>query len=314
MNYFFLYFITAFIWGSTWLAIHFQLGSVSPLWSLAYRFAIATVALWFYCFLTCRSLKFNSKQHNAIALQGLLMFSLNYVLYYFSAMYLNSGILAVIFATIILMNIFNSRLFFKTPIDLPLFLAAIIGLLGLVQVFWSEFSKLHAAGGDVKSFGLGLVLAVAATYIASLGNMASAYTLRVYRLPIIESNTLGMTYGTLYLAAFAIIFGIEPNFDFSLIYSGSLIYLGLFGSVIAFGTYISLLNQIGPERVAYVFVVTPIVALLLSTWFEDFHWSIGTFIGLFFVLLGNILVLNKKYFSARRERDQLPKIGEELTD
>ncbi len=299
MNYFFLYFITAFIWGSTWLAIHFQLGNVSPLWSLAYRFTMAAVLLWIYCFFTKRSLKFNRKQHGAIALQGLLMFSLNYILYYFSAIYLNSGVLAVVFATIIIMNIFNSRLFFKTPIDLPLFLAAIIGLLGLTQIFWSEFSKLYAVGGDLKNFGLGLVLAIVATYIASLGNMASAYTLKVHNLPVIESNTIGMAYGALCLTIFAVLSGIHPTFDISLTYVSSLIYLGLFGSVIAFGTYFVLLNQIGPERVAYVFVLTPIIALILSTFFENFHWSIGTFVGLFFVLLGNVLVLNKKYFAQK---------------
>lgn len=298
MNYL-LYFITAFIWGSTWLAIHFQLGDVSPLWSLAYRFAMATFLLWGYCLFTKRSLKFNPKQHNAIALQGLFMFSLNYTLYYFAAMYVNSGILAVVFATIIFMNIFNSRLFFKTPIDLPLFCSAVIGLLGLTQVFWSEFEKISFAGGNIKNFIIGVILAVIATYVASLGNMISAYILRTHHLSVIESNTLGMGYGTIYLTAFAILLGIEPHFNFSLIYTSSLIYLGLFGSVIAFGTYFSLLNQIGPERVAYVFVLTPVVALVLSTFFENFTWRLETFIGLFFVLLGNVLVLNKKYFSAK---------------
>lgn len=311
MNYFFLYFVTVFIWGSTWLAIHFQLGNVSPLWSLVYRFAMAACLLFIYCLFTKRSLKFNAKQHNAIALQGLLMFSLNYTLYYFAAMYLNSAILAVIFATIILMNIFNSRLFFKTPIDLSLCSAAVIGLLGLVQVFWSEFQKIALEGGDLQNLGFGLLLGVVATYIASLGNMASAYILRVHRLPVIETNTLGMAYGTAYLAAFAIILGIEPNFNFSWTYTSSLLYLGVFGSVIAFGTYFSLLNRIGPERVAYVFVLTPIVALILSTFFENFHWSAGTFIGLFFVLLGNVLALNKKYFAAKNA--YTPKAGEELT-
>lgn len=312
MNPLFFYFSTAFIWGSTWLAIHFQLGHVSPIWSLAYRFLMAASLLWCFCRLTQRSLKFTQREHNAMALQGLLMFSLNYVLYYFSAMYANTGILAVVFATIILMNIFNSRLFFKTKIDLPLCCAAGIGLLGLVQVFWSEFHQLYLNDGDLHRFSLGILLAILATYVASLGNMVSAYMLRKLHLPMIESNTVGMAYGALYLVAFAILLGISPKFDPSWLYTGSLIYLGVFGSVIAFGMYFSLLNQIGPERVAYVFVLTPIIALIFSTFFEGFQWSIGTVIGLFFVLLGNVLVLNKNYFAAKPS--QSTQLGQKLTD
>jgi drug/metabolite transporter (DMT)-like permease len=313
MNYLFMYCITVLIWGSTWIAIHFQLGTVSPLWSIVYRFALSACLLGIYCLLTKRSLKFNASQHAAIALQGLLLFSLNYILYYFSAMYLNSGVLAVIFATIILMNIFNSRIFFKTPFDLTLCVAAIIGLLGLAQIFWSELHKILWQGGNLKNFIIGIVMAVAATYLASLGNMASASTLRLHRLPVIESNTLGMAYGTVYTAFIAFFFGGPPTFDFAWAYCIPLIYLSLFGSVIAFGTYLSLLNRIGPERVAYVFVLTPIVALLLSTFFENFHWSIGTFTGLLFVLFGNILVLNRKYL-AFKDSNTLQEVSKEVTE
>lgn len=297
MNYFFMYIITVLIWGSTWLAIHFQVGTVSPLWSIAYRFALSACLLWIYCLVTKRSLKFNWVQHKAIALQGFLLFSLNYILYYFSALYINSGILAVVFATIILMNIFNSRLFFKTPIDLTLCIAAVIGLLGLTQIFWSELQKVLLQNGDLQRFTIGITMGVLATYIASLGNMASVATLRLRQLPVVESNTLGMVYGTFYTVIIALFSGDSLGFDWSWTYASSLLYLSLFGSVIAFGAYLTLLHRIGPERVAYVFVLTPVVALVLSTFFEGFHWSLGTFVGLVFVLVGNILVLNRKHLS-----------------
>lgn len=293
MNYLFFYFLTVLIWGSTWLAIHFQVGIVSPLWSVVYRFALATVALWLYCLFTRRSLKFNATQHKMIALQGFLLFSLNYTLYYFASIYLNSGILAVVFATILLMNIFNSRMLFKTPLELPLCIGAFIGLLGLIVVFWAELHKTILLGKDITELTIGLLLAIAATYFASLGNMASTSILRTHNLPVVETNTLGMAYGTGYTLTAALLLGGAPSFDFSWLYIGSLIYLGIFGSIIAFGAYLSLLNKIGPERAAYTFILTPLVALGLSTLFEDFDWHIGTLLGLSCVLLGNVLVLKR---------------------
>ena len=141
--------------------------------------------------------------------------------------------------------------------------------------------------------------------------MVSAYTLKVHRLPL-SKPTRWEWVTERFILRICHSIRHRTSLRFSWTYSSSLIFLGIFGSVIAFGTYFSLLNQIGPERVAYVFVLTPIIALVLSTLFEDFHWSIGTFAGLFFVLLGNVLALNKKYFSAKKP--DLPEIAKELLE
>lgn len=288
-----LYAITVLIWGSTWLAIHFQLGNVAPAWSVAYRFAIAAGLLFLYCLLTKKNLRFSLKEHKAMMLQGALLFSINYILYYVGTGYFVSGVVSIIFASIIVMNIINSHLIFGTPLSGKVIIGAAIGLGGLGVMFTSQWQHLTQQHYGIKHIAMGLVVCFSATLFASLGNMVSLHNQKL-KLPIIQSNAFGMIYGTLIVVLFAIVCGDQPTFDYSFRYVGSLLYLAIVGTVLAFGAYLQLLGRIGPERAAYAFVLLPIVALALSTGFEGFQWNGLTVIGIALVLLGNGLVLATK--------------------
>lgn len=288
-----LYAITVLVWGSTWLAIHFQIGSVAPTWSVAYRFGIATAILFAYCLLTKLNLKFSRREHAAMALQGMLLFSINYILYYVGSMYFVSGLLSVIFATIIIMNIINSRIFFKTPLVPQVIFGAVLGLCGLGVVFSSQWQSFHLEQYGLRHLLLGLAVSFTATLTASFGNMASLYNQKL-KLPIIQSNAYGMFYGTIIVVIIALVLGHKPTFDYSTQYVGSLLYLAIIGTVLAFGAYLQLLGRIGPERASYAFVLLPIVALGLSTGFEGFQWNIMTVAGMVLVVIGNGLVLLAK--------------------
>lgn len=292
LNYF-LYTVTVLIWGSTWLAIHFQIGNVPPTWSVAYRFALSSTILLIFCLMTKRSLRFSAREHRAMALQGTFLFSLNYILYYVGTMYFVSGIVAIIFASIIIMNIINSRIFFGTPLVGKVILGAIIGLIGLSTVFSSQWSQFTAQHYTIDHIIKGLIVCFTATLMASFGNMASLYNQQL-KLPIIQSNAFGMAYGTIIVIIIALLFGHQPSFDWSTRYVASLLYLSIIGSVLAFGIYLQLLRRIGPERAAYAFVLLPIVALALSAGFEDFHWNLWSILGMVLVLFGNGLVLASK--------------------
>ena len=139
----------------------------------------------------------------------------------------------------------------------------------------------------------GLLWSIAGTLLASIGNMASASNQR-RGLPVLQANAYGMTYGAVFMLAFAVIGGSQFNFDSSPLYVGSLIYLALFGSVIAFGCYLTLIGRIGPDKAAYATVLFPLIALGLSTIFEDYQWSVGAIVGMVLVLFGNVLVLSRK--------------------
>lgn len=286
MPYQLLYLFTVLIWGSTWLAITFQLGVVDPIWSVAYRFALAAAVLMVFCLVTRRRLRFGLSDHGFMALQGTFLFSINYILFYFSIEHVTSGLIAVIFSTIVFMNIFNGAILLRTPIRAHVLAGASLGLLGITLVFWPEFRAFSASSETL----VGVSLAIAATWFASVGNVASLRNQRA-NLGVIESNTFGMAYGAALTTIVAWGVGAELRFDWSLSYISSLIYLSVVGSVIAFGCYLSLLGRIGADRAAYAGVMFPIVALVLSTLFEDYTWSGPAFIGIALVLAGNLLVL-----------------------
>lgn len=286
-----LFFITTLIWGSTWLAIQYQLGEVSPLWSLIYRFGFAAVILLTYCFLRQESLLFNKKQHAWIAFQAFFMFFLNYVLFYFASDYFISGIVATIFAILIIMNIINGRIFLKNTIELKTVIGALVGISGLICVVWSEVLRLEDQDG--WTIFEGLALSIGATMSASLGQIV--FMTNVKRgLPVIQINALGYAYGSFFTLIVALIFGHIPTFDWSWTYISSLVYLSFFGTVIAFLAYLTLAKRIGPEKSAYAFVLLPIIAMGLSSLFEDLTWTVHTAIGMALVLVGNVLVMSKK--------------------
>ncbi len=288
---------TILIWGSTWLAIKYQLGSVAPAWSVTYRFTLAALLLLSWCLATGRSLRFSRSQHLFIALQGVLLFALNYYLFYLAEERITSGLAAVVFSTIVFMNLINGRIFLGSAIELKVVLGGLMGIAGLAFLFWPEMQAV-AFSGPVMS---GLLLCLAATYLASLGNILSARNQKS-GLPVIQTNALGMTYGAICMALLAWQSGSPASFEFSASYLISLIYLALFGSVIAFGCYLTLVGRIGAGKAAYCTLFFPVVALLLSTIWEGYHWTSQALIGSGLILCGNFLALNKK--SLRRAKPQ----------
>lgn len=283
-----LYLITVLIWGSTWLAIKFQLGIVPPALSIVYRFTIAAGILWFYTSFRRLPMRFSRRQHAFIALQGFFLFSLNYVLVYLAEGTLTSGLVAIVFSGIVITNVIFSAIILKDPIRLRVILGGLIGLLGLVFVFWSELRSFDLSSGRA----LGLTFAICATLSASLGNIVAARNQRS-GLPVLQSNTLGMTYGTIFTLLLVLFQGTELTFDPSASYIISLVYLALFGSVIAFGTYLTLLGRIGPGRAAYVTILFQIVALALSTIFEGLIWNLQAVLGVVLILAGNVIAVSK---------------------
>lgn len=283
-----LFSIPTLIWGSTWLAITFQLGVVDPLVSVFYRFLLAAIILFIYCSLIKMNLKYNAKQHLFMALQGTFLFGINYWLVYMAEEHLKSGLVAVIFSTIIFLNIFNGLIFLKSKIRLNVLSSALIGFVGIILVFNDEIINFNFSSNKSSA----LILAFLSVGIASLGNITSAYNQR-NKLPVVQTNAYGMLYGSLLMLVLVFITGTPISFDASLPYISSLIYLALFGSVIAFWGYLTLLGKIGADRAAYVTLVFPIIALLLSTFFEEYTWSLIAFIGIALITAGNFLMLKK---------------------
>jgi drug/metabolite transporter (DMT)-like permease len=284
-----LYATTVLIWGSTWLVITFQLGAVDPILSVAYRFTLASLLLLAFATLRKINLRFTARQHVSFGLQGALLFSLNYLLVYLAELRLTSGLVAVIFSTLVFMNILIGALFLGTPVRLNVVVGAIFGLVGVSLVFLPELSAFSLQD---RGF-LGMLLSLGGTLFASIGNIVAARNQRE-GLPVVQTNAFGMGYGAILMFAIALIAGTPFRFEMTPTYIASLAYLAVFGSIIAFGAYLTLLGQIGADRAAYASLLFPLVALGISTLFEGYRWSIPALAGVSLVLAGNFLVLSRR--------------------
>lgn len=281
-----LYLAAVLIWGSTFFAIRFQVGTVDAQVSVAWRFALAALILFGWCRLRGLPLRFSPRQHLWMALQGLMLFCINYILVYWATTRLTSGLIAVIFSTIVLMNIVNSALFLRSRVQPSMIVGALFGLAGIALIFRPELMNLNLKSSSLTGMGL----ALAGTWVASLGNTLSARN-QLNGLPVIQSNAWGMAYASVLLLLALAVQGIPLAIPTTPSYLLALLYLALFGSVLAFGAYLTLVGRIGPEKAAYTMVLFPIVALGISTLFEDYHWQLDSALGVALVLLGNVIII-----------------------
>lgn len=297
----FLYTVTVLIWGSTWLAIEFQLGVVAPEVSIVYRYALAAAVMFFFCKIRGLSLVFNLKYHLWFALLGLFLFCLNYVMAYHAQIYITSALAAITFSTMIWINIVLSRLFFGTRAGKRVLIGALLGIVGILVLFVPRIENL-ALTDDVV---YGSFLALLGATMASLGNMVSQGAQK-RALPVMQSNAWSMLYGAILTAGIALYQGQTFNFDATFTYIVSLAYLAVFGSVIAFWAYLTLLGRIGAHKAGYATVLFPVVALLLSTLFEGLRLDLPIILGTALVLIGNVFVLERKTRLPVEHTDERP--------
>lgn len=283
-----LFIVPALIWGSTWYVIKFQLGQVDPLWSVCYRFLSAGLILLAYALIRKVNLKFSLVEHGRMALQGLLLFGVNYWLVYEAEEELTSALVAIAFSTIIFFNIFFGTLLFRRKTVKKVYLGAGLGLFGTVTLFYNDLTGVQYEALPVYS----AVVCVLSVVVASVGNLTSAAN-QSRGIPVLQANGFGMVYGAVGMALIATFSGIPPTFDFQSDYLFSLLYLSVFGSITAFGAYLTLIGQIGPDRAAYVMITIPVTALVISVFLEGYElngWSVA---GVALILIGNLIVLRK---------------------
>ena len=288
MNNHFLYLITVVVWGSTWIAINYQLGDVALEASITYRFALAAFVLFLFAKIKQLPMQFSLKQHGIFAAFGICLFGLNYLLLYSAQQHINSALTCIAFSTLMIMNIVNARIFYKTKITTQVYVGGAFGLFGIVTLFWPQLTDISIGAATL----LGLGMCLLGTFSASIGNMLSIKNQK-NNVPIVSANAWGMLYGAIFTGLAVILQGKQFSFSFEVAYLTSLIYLSLFGSVIAFGCYLTLMTRIGAHKTSYANILFPAIAVLISTVVEGFHWSEYTVIGLSCILLGNLVVLTK---------------------
>jgi drug/metabolite transporter (DMT)-like permease len=277
------------IWGSTWLAITFQLGRVAIEVSVFYRFLIASLLIFAYCLARRLPLRYGARQHAWIALLGIFMFSVSYIFVYYAEAHVVSGLVAVGYSASPLLCMLGMRLFFATPMTARMLLGSLMGIAGITLVFWPELSHFRS-DGDAR---LGALFTALAVVVSTFGSMV-AHRNQQAELPLWQTMAWGMLYGSAFSLAVALATGESLAFEATVPYVFSLLYLSILGSIVAFACFLTLLERIGAARAGYIGVMVPIMALLVSAAFEGFKWHAFTWIGIAISVAGNIIVLRGK--------------------
>ena len=289
MNNLTLFGITLFCWSPTWYIIKFQLGYVDPLVSVFYRFFAAAIIIFIYLLIKKKNLKFSLNHHVWFLLFGIFLYSLNYVFFYLSNTYLISAFPAIVFSTVVIMNILGETFYFKKKPSFKTLIGATIGMLGIIIIFNNEIFNFSLSNGT----HIGLFLAFLGTFCASTGNMIYQRNLN-NNFPLIETIAYAMLYGSLVTLLITQIKNTQLLFEYTFSYIASLVYLSIVGSIFAFIFYLKLLERVGAGRAGYVGVVMPVLALLISTLFENLEWQTDLIVGLPILIIGAVLVINQK--------------------
>jgi len=281
-----LFLLCTVIWGTTWYAITWQFGTVAPEVSVAYRHGAAALILAAACMATRRTLRFSPRDHAFVALQGMLMFGWSYLSIYWAEQHAASGLVAVLFTTMVFMSPVGMWLFFRQRLSARTFVAAALGVTGVALLFLPELRGLHRGGALALGVGFGLL----APLFSTAGNLVAVRNTRA-GLPILSVTAIGMAYGAATAAAAALVQGLPWSFDPNWKYVASLMYLTLFGSIAAFAAYLTLLRRAGAGPAAFITVSTPVVAMLVSTLAEGYVWTPVAVAGAAVASAGNWLAL-----------------------
>jgi drug/metabolite transporter (DMT)-like permease len=281
-----LYAGIVFAWGFSWIALHYQVGSVPPEVSVFWRFVIATPIMLGIAALRGERLSYPPAEHIRFAALGFTIFSANFTLFYYGGLYLPSGLLAVVFSLSSVVNVWLGALTLGVPIDKRVALGGGLGFLGIAAMFYPQLAGTQIDRGAL----IGLALCTTGMLLFCSGNMIFA---RMQRrgIPVFAASGYGMLYATIGLALFVAIRGHSFAIDLAPAYIAGLLYLAVIGSVMAFACYLTLLGRIGADRAAYSTVMFPVVALAVSTVVENYQWTIPALLGVAAVLVGNLLVL-----------------------
>ncbi|MFL5316578.1 MAG: DMT family transporter [Microvirga sp.] len=282
-----LYAVTVFVWGTSWIALKGQLGEVSPEVSTLWRFLLAAPLMWLWALARGDALAYPAADHRRFAAAGALMFSSNFVLFLYGGQYLPSGLLAVVFSLVSILNLLLGAAFLGQPIVPRVALGGMLGAAGIALLYSPQI-----AGGFERGALLGLAFCLAGTLSFCAGNLVSTAIQR-RGVPLLAATAWGMTYGVAALAAIVLVRGQPLIVEWTPRYLGATLYLALFASVVAFASYLTLLRRIGAARAGYATVLFPIVALAVSTLVEGYRWTLAAILGAALALAGNVLVLRR---------------------
>ncbi|MBX2806288.1 MAG: DMT family transporter [Hyphomicrobiales bacterium] len=281
----FLFGINVLVWSFSWIAITVQVREAPVEIALFYRIVVAAIVLFAVLAATGRLRAVTWRDQPFFFLTGLCLFCCNYLLVYSGAGYIASGVVALVFSTATVFNAFNSMIIFGERQSLRFVFGAFFGMAGLGCMFWRDLVHLDLTSSSLAGGGL----ALAGTYVFSLGNMASRRNTSA-GLDLPTMTAWALIWGMLLLGGCVLARGQSITLDYSANFYLALAYLAIPGTVIGFLTYLEVVRRLGAPLAAFSAILYPAIALTISTFVEDYRWSLAAIIGLVLIAVGNILV------------------------
>ncbi|WP_379548706.1 DMT family transporter [Qipengyuania sp. DSG2-2] len=285
--------LTGTIWGSTWFVITGQISGVPAAWSVFYRFALATPALFLVALLMKRRLRLTAAEHRLAILVGIFQFSGNFLFVYHAELYVTSGIVAMMFGLLMVPNALLARFFLGERQQGTFWLGSAVAIVGVSLLLLHEWRANPDAGVIGGNVALGILLAMLGIVAASVANVIQANPVG-RGVPMVSLLAWAMLYGTLFDLGFALATAGPPPVPTGTQYWTGIVYLALIGSVVTFPLHYNLVREIGAGRTAYNSILTISVAMLISTLFEDYRWTGLTIGGMVLAVIGMVLALRAK--------------------
>jgi len=281
--------LTGTIWGSTWFVITGQIAGVPAAWGVFYRFLLATPALFALALVMKRRLRLTGPEQRLAVMVGIAQFSGNFLFVYNAERYITSGIVAVMFALLMVPNALFARLFIGEKVQGGFITGSLVAIAGVALLLVHEW-EVAPLGGNVA---LGIVLAIGGMLAASIANVVQANPTG-RGVPMVSLLAWAMLYGTIFDLVFALVTAGPPQVPTAWAFWAGTAYLAFIGSVVTFPLHYNLVREIGAGRTAYNGIVTVCVAMLLSTLFEGYQWTTLAVAGSVLALVGMALALRSR--------------------
>jgi drug/metabolite transporter (DMT)-like permease len=279
--------LVSLIWGSTWLVIRDQIHSVPPIWSVCYRFTVAAIGMFILARVMKLPLKLGRDGQRWAMILGALQFALNFNFVYAAEHHITSGLVAVLFALLIMPNAVLGRWWLGRKVARSFWLGSAIACAGVALLILREYRVAPVGGMQVL---VGTALTLAGVLCASVSNVVQASD-KISHFPVVTVLAWSMLWGALGNAAFAFTIYGPPVIEMRGAYLAGVLYLGIVGSVVTFPLYFGLIREIGPGKAAYSSVFVPVVAMALSTVFESYRWSSLAIAGAILAMIGLLIAM-----------------------
>lgn len=282
--------LVTLIWSSTWIVIRDQLGAVPPSWSVCYRFLLGAAGMALFAMIRRVPLRLPPAGIAFAGALGVAQFVLNFNFVYRAEHYLTSGVVATVYALLLIPNSILAWFAFRQPVSRAFVLGSLVAIGGIMLLLLREY---RAAPVSADAVLVGIALSVAGLLSASTANVMQGMQI-ARRLPMAAVLTWGMLIGSVVDAAYALATVGPPVIEWRAGYLFGIAWLGIAGSVVTFPLYFQLIQQVGPGRAAYSSVLIPVIAMLISTVFEDYRWSTLSVAGAVLAVAGMVIALRAK--------------------